>query len=89
MCIELGIVFAVVFIGFASIGEVWTAFLFFCISVWCFYCACDEKTKKKNSKNKNNSCATHHEMSDDDKWLEENSWVWSDPNYNGKRNRKK
>lgn len=46
----------------------------------------DKEGAQKIDSSKKNS---YHKMSDDDKWLEENSWVWSDPNYNGKRNRRK
>lgn len=68
------------------VGDAWTAIIFLFIGAWCIYYACSEKEEKKSNKDKDTS---YHKMSDDDKWLEENSWVWSDPNYNGKRNRKK
>ena len=77
LCIGFGILIASM--------DAWTAIISFFIGAWCIHCACKEKT----GGNKSNSNSTHHKMSDDDKWLEENSWVWSDPNYNGKRNRKK
>lgn len=89
MCIEAGILFVISLIVFMMAGDIDLVIFSLCGAVWCFYCACDEKKKKKTGGNKNNSNFTHHKMSDDDKWLEENSWVWSDPNYNGKRNRRK
>jgi hypothetical protein len=47
------------------------------------------KDDNGSGENKKSQSRKTGKMSDDDKWLEENSWVWSDPNYNGRKNGKK